>query len=174
MSQQTKSAWKDWTATSARTEWKDAFYAFTNSTEDEAPTDVDSTTSWKDLEWDSKREQAAKQVIAQDVNKLTEEEKELYERNAAQFWDEFYVKHNNNFFKQRNYLPVDYPEVVIASDPEATTRTVIVEFGCGNGSSFYPLIEINKECIPRPIVYGVDFSKAAIDHIRVRFFSIFH
>ena len=165
-----KETWKDWTGSSARTEWKDAFYTFTNDAEKAAQVveDVDTSRSWKDIEWDQKREEAAKLVVQQELDLLTEEEREDYENQASAYWDEFYTKHNNNFFKQRNYLPAEFPEVVFQpEDLVDKPKKIIVELGCGNGSSFYPLIELYKELSPRPFVYGVDFSRSAIEHIQV-------
>mmetsp|Transcript_89284 Transcript_89284/g.133863 ORF Transcript_89284/g.133863 Transcript_89284/m.133863 type:complete len:324 (-) Transcript_89284:40-1011(-) len=160
--------WKDWTGSGAGSEWKDAFYTFTNEEEKVKPAEeIDTTRSWKDIEWDQKREESAKLVVQQEVEKVTQEEREKYETQAQNFWNEFYDKHNNNFFKPRNYLPAEFPELVL--QPEHVSeqpKKKIVELGCGNGSSFYPLIDLYQNLSPRPIVYGLDFSTTAIEHIQ--------
>lgn len=161
--------WKDWTHSSAGTEWKDAYYSFTkDQNKNPQPQEVDTSKSWKDIEWDKQREESARLVLQQELDQLTDEERNKYEINAASFWDDFYEKHNNNFFKQRNYLPNEFPEVVMKQDDvKDKPRKIIVELGCGNGSSFYPLIQLYKDLSPNPFVYGIDFSSAAIEHIKV-------
>ena len=163
--------WKNWTHSSERKEWTDAFYSFTDDKEKERDviSEVDTSRSWKDLEWDKNREEAAKLVVEQEINKLSPEERDLYEEQSAKFWDEFYDKHNNKFFKQRNYLPNEFPELVYTNEQvsQDLDRKIVVELGCGNGSSFYPLIDLYKDLQPRPMVYGLDFSSTAIEHIKV-------
>ena len=162
--------WKDWTNAGAGKEWKDAFYSFTNDQEKakEAVTEVDASHSWRELEWDEKREESARLVVQQETEQLTAEERDTYEVKAAGFWDEFYEKHNSQFFKQRNYLPNEFPELVYTQAlVEGQPKKIVVELGCGNGSSFFPLVEQYQPLDPRPLVYGLDFSATAIDHIKV-------
>ena len=163
--------WKDWSNAGAGQEWKDAFYVFTKDGEkaQEATKQVDTEHSWQDLEWDKNREEAARLVVAQETEQLSSEEAARYETQSAQYWDDFYDKHNSKFFKQRNYLPREFPEVVYTQEQVADQpRKVVVELGCGNGSSFWPLIKQYEELDPRPMVYGLDFSANAIEHMKVR------
>jgi len=48
---------------------------------------------------------------------LEEYEQVLYEEKASNFWDEFYMQHQNRFFKDRHWLFTEFPEL---SGPEIT------------------------------------------------------
>ncbi|KAK3241320.1 hypothetical protein CYMTET_48901 [Cymbomonas tetramitiformis] len=70
-------------------------------------------------------------------------------------WEQFHQQHEKGvFFKERRYLLVEFPELSNKDDPY-----VVLEIGCGNGSSALPLLRANPKCK----VYACDFSPKAVD-----------
>eukprot|EP01128_Nolandella_sp_AFSM9_P007450 TRINITY_DN4084_c0_g1_i1.p1 TRINITY_DN4084_c0_g1~~TRINITY_DN4084_c0_g1_i1.p1 ORF type:complete len:390 (+),score=66.87 TRINITY_DN4084_c0_g1_i1:34-1203(+) len=89
--------------------------------------------------------------------------------HAALQWERFYRRVNGNFFKDRNWLTTEYPELLPYSDtnpgcPGVGGRTAlkIAEFGCGVGNTIVPLLPL----CPDAVFYGSDFSPHAIKVLR--------
>lgn len=74
-------------------------------------------------------------------NKISDEEKQLYERDANVFWDKFYDKHDNKFFKERHWLFTEFAELKVS---QCDHKCVIWELGCGTGSTVFPVMQINS------------------------------
>ncbi|XP_015756492.1 PREDICTED: methyltransferase-like protein 2 [Acropora digitifera] len=82
------------------------------------PSKVFEHNAWDNVEWDSDQEHAASQKIMENSEVILEEnEQVLYEEKASNFWDEFYMQHQNRFFKDRHWLFTEFPEL---SGPEIT------------------------------------------------------
>ncbi|XP_027057352.1 methyltransferase-like protein 2 [Pocillopora damicornis] len=80
------------------------------------PAKVFEHNAWDNVEWDSEQEKAAQQKIDENsCIKLGEDEQALFEDKAGSFWDEFYMQHQNRFFKDRHWLFTEFPEL---SGPE--------------------------------------------------------
>lgn len=76
------------------------------------------------------------------------------EEQAAHYWDLFYRRNADRFFKDRHYLDREFPCLLTAAS--------ILEVGCGVGNALFPLADLN----PRATLYGVDFAPTAIDAVR--------
>lgn len=51
------------------------------------------------------------------------EEQVKYEREASKYWDTFYKIHKNKFFKDRNWLLREFPEILpVVQKPEEKAR----------------------------------------------------
>ena len=69
---------------------------------------------------------------------------ENYEKNADEYWNKFYSIHDNKFFKDRNWLFTEFPELLLEHDPEKNHNVNILEVGCGVGNTIFPILRSNK------------------------------
>jgi tRNAThr (cytosine32-N3)-methyltransferase len=105
-----------------------------------------------------------------------------YNEKPWQHWDTFYRTNTNNFFKDRKWLSLEFPELA-----EATARdkgaVSILEVGCGMlklaliyfyndrnlrllgaGNTIFPLIRTNEN--PDLSIYACDYSHRAISLVQ--------
>lgn len=87
---------------------------------------------------------------------LTKDEIDRLEECAAEKWDNFYGIHQNRFFKDRNWLFTEFPDLKSAS--------TILELGCGVGNTVVPILETNTN--PDLMFYCSDFSPKAIEILK--------
>ncbi|CAG8536984.1 7642_t:CDS:2 [Acaulospora morrowiae] len=107
--------------------------------------------AWDNVQWDEEQEKSAlEQVRRQAVKSMLPEEQEKYHQQAAEYWNDFYRHNENKFFKDRQWLKVEFPELV-----EAT------KLGCGAGNTMFPLLAENKN--PELFIYACDFASNAVD-----------
>ncbi|KAK8390806.1 hypothetical protein O3P69_010488 [Scylla paramamosain] len=146
---------------------------------------VFSHNNWDNVVWDETQEAEAKAKVQ--VNSevlLTTEEIEKLEQEAAGKWDAFYGIHQNRFFKDRNWLFTEFPELAphlahtfpqkqnpwrcslpsCISPPEQYATFCILEVGCGVGNTVFPILKTNNE--EGLFVYCCDFSSVAVDIVK--------
>jgi methyltransferase-like protein 6 len=121
---------------------------------------VDCCELYPDDVWDDERETEAKERIKLQGEGLGTFWKDQYDKKAFRYWHEFYKRNKTNFYKDRHYLHVVFPELAPDYPRCDTTSTVrMLEVGCGVGNAVIPLLEIH----PRLAVVAVDFAKSAIE-----------
>ncbi|CAN0882059.1 tRNA N(3)-methylcytidine methyltransferase METTL6 [Linum grandiflorum] len=97
------------------------------------------------------------QIYSTSATGVTPFWKDKYERDAKKYWDVFYKRHEDRFFKDRHYLDKEWDGHI--SGPE---RKVILEIGCGAGNTIFPLIST----YPEVFVHACDFSPRAVDLVK--------
>ncbi|XVF35310.1 hypothetical protein REPUB_Repub18cG0134500 [Reevesia pubescens] len=83
--------------------------------------------------------------------------RDKYERDAKKYWDQFYRRHQDRFFKDRHYLDKEWDQYFSGSG-----RKVILEVGCGAGNAVFPLIST----YPDVFVHACDFSQRAVNLVK--------
>nr|GEW18985.1 methyltransferase-like protein [Tanacetum cinerariifolium] len=97
------------------------------------------------------------QIYSTPSNEVTPFWKEKYERDAKKYWDVFYKRHQDRFFKDRHYLDKEWGHFF--SDAE---EKVILEVGCGAGNTIFPL----AATYPGIYIHACDFSPRAVDLVK--------
>lgn len=76
---------------------------------------------------------------------------EEFEAKANEQWNKFYSIHENKFFKDRNWLFTEFPELIFdnesakpSSSSSLDERVAVLEVGCGVGNTVFPIIRCNK------------------------------
>ncbi|XP_071603468.1 tRNA N(3)-cytidine methyltransferase METTL8, mitochondrial isoform X1 [Heliangelus exortis] len=77
------------------------------------PSKVFEHNMWDHMQWSQEEEESAKEKAAENsLVKVQLEIQDKYEREASRYWNEFYKTHKNNFFKDRNWLFLEFPEIL--------------------------------------------------------------
>lgn len=103
--------------------------------------------------------------LAAELDKQEVEVEHHYSRNAIHYWDKFYHRHKDKFFKDRHYLEKDWGQYFCDTDVNDTNsrkRKVVLEVGCGAGNTIFPLIA----AYPDLFVHACDFSPQAVSLVK--------
>lgn len=145
--------------------------------------------AWDNVQWSEEQESAAhKKVLENSSQPLPPEKQEEYENKASDYWDDFYTIHENRFFKDRQWLFTEFPELSSSyksqsdiegehktdslanqddesrSRPGSSATYRILEVGCGVGNTVFPILQTNND--PGLFVYCCDFSTTAVDIVK--------
>ncbi|THH16692.1 hypothetical protein EW146_g3988 [Bondarzewia mesenterica] len=127
--------------------------------------DVWSQNAWDHVPPPDDQEQAiALSLARQRIAPVSESDKPKYNEKPAKHWDNFYKMNASNFFKDRKWLHLEFPELVAAAQSSAGPKTV-VEIGCGAGNSVFPLLSENTN--PELIIHAYDFASHAVKLVQV-------
>ncbi|KAI0831972.1 methyltransferase [Trametes gibbosa] len=106
---------------------------------------------------------------------VPDEEKPKYNEKPARHWDNFYKANASNFFRNRKWLHLEFPELKAAAEPDVLCHRycqnhfanidqagpmVIVEVGCGAGNAVFPLLSSNQN--PHLRLKAYDYSSHAV------------
>ncbi|XP_030552539.1 uncharacterized protein LOC115756772 [Rhodamnia argentea] len=84
--------------------------------------------------------------------------RDKYEREAKKYWDVFYKRHQDKFFKDRHYLDKEWGQYFSGAG-----KKIILEVGCGAGNTIFPLVAT----YPEVFVHACDFSPRAVNLVKL-------
>nr|XP_020017448.1 methyltransferase-like protein 8 isoform X2 [Castor canadensis] len=77
------------------------------------PAKVFEHNMWDHMQWSKEEEEAAiRKVEENSAVRVELEEQVKYDTEASKYWDTFYKIHKNKFFKNRNWLLREFPEIL--------------------------------------------------------------
>ncbi|XP_038607801.1 mRNA N(3)-methylcytidine methyltransferase METTL8 isoform X2 [Tachyglossus aculeatus] len=77
------------------------------------PTKVFEHNMWDHVQWSQEEEAAARERATENsAVRIQWEDQVKYENEASKYWNEFYKTHKNKFFKDRNWLVREFPEII--------------------------------------------------------------
>ncbi|XP_044274327.1 mRNA N(3)-methylcytidine methyltransferase METTL8 isoform X1 [Varanus komodoensis] len=68
---------------------------------------------WDHMQWSREEEERAREkAVKNSLVRVCSEMQDKYENDASKYWNEFYKTHKNRFFKDRNWLFLEFPEIL--------------------------------------------------------------
>ncbi|GAA5978141.1 hypothetical protein JCM10908_004243 [Rhodotorula pacifica] len=120
--------------------------------------------AWDQVEWGQEEEAFAQSALErQRGSPVPQHLQDKFNADPAAQWDTFYAHNKDNFFKDRAWLQNEFPELKECLKPDAGPKR-IVELGCGNGSTLFPLLAANEN--PLLDLHGYDYSKEAVSVVK--------
>lgn len=129
--------------------------------------DVFSQNAWDDAEWtDDMRNEAEKRIQEQrEISMYPDHEIGQVEFEVTKKWEQFYQTHGGKFFKDRQWIFSEFPEIL--GNLNGTSQTCnILEVGCGVGNAVVHIINSNRN--PNLHIYCCDISSNAIEILKSR------
>lgn len=102
-------------------------------------------------------------LAKQSETRVSDKDALAYHSDAASYWDQFYARHENRFFKDRKWLHLEFPELVAATRSDAPPTTIL-EVGCGAGNTVFPLLADNAN--PALRLIACDYAEQAVEVIK--------
>ncbi|EJU03679.1 methyltransferase [Dacryopinax primogenitus] len=125
-----------------------------------------SRSVWEQNAWDhvpppdDQGERIALSLERQRASRVSDADRNRYNARPEKYWDAFYRLNQGNFFKDRKWLHLEFPELFQATREDAGEVTVW-EPGCGVGNALFPLVQENEN--DQLKLVGCDYSKKAIE-----------
>ncbi|KII86066.1 hypothetical protein PLICRDRAFT_165735 [Plicaturopsis crispa FD-325 SS-3] len=126
---------------------------------------TDEDAVWSQNAWDhvpppdDQADTIAASLERQRIAPVPEDEKAKYNEKPAKHWDNFYKMNSANFFRNRKWLHLEFPELLEAAKADAGPMT-IAEIGCGAGNAVFPLLSANQN--PHLTLRAYDYSNHAV------------
>ncbi|KIM90183.1 hypothetical protein PILCRDRAFT_59943 [Piloderma croceum F 1598] len=126
---------------------------------------IDEANVWSQNAWDhvpppdDQIETITASLARQRIAPVPDNEKSKYNENPSRHWNNFYKTNSSNFFRNRKWLHLEFPELLQATEQEAGPIT-ITEIGCGAGNAVFPILASNKN--PKLNLHAYDYSSQAV------------
>jgi methyltransferase-like protein 6 len=91
----------------------------------------------------------------QDRQQVSVFKQNQFDKNAQKYWDQFYKRNTNHFFKDRHWPIREF-------NLNLNETMKLLEVGCGVGNFLFPLL--NE--LPNLFIYACDFSSTAVELLR--------
>lgn len=114
---------------------------------------------WTEDQWDDLRMCQAKERIEEQGDNVSNFWRKKYENEASMYWHEFYKRNQANFYKNRHYLHVVFPDLDYSKHNHDNKIKYLLEVGCGVGNAIIPLMQTN----PLLHVHAFDCARSAVD-----------
>eukprot|EP00834_Sanchytrium_tribonematis_P003222 NODE_118_length_18285_cov_1.016606.p7 type:complete len:288 gc:universal NODE_118_length_18285_cov_1.016606:641-1504(+) len=122
-------------------------------------TDTLEENAFDHYEWSDTEIKDAQTIID---NKLKENNLLVNDSALSAEWCTFYEKNNRAFFKDRNWVLLEFPQLIPTKN-----EFRILDVGCGVGNTSIPIVEkVGKEFTYH--IYACDYSNVAIQHFPVK------
>lgn len=125
---------------------------------------VFSHNAWDNVSWDEEQlAEMQEKIKFQQEHPVSEFDCKRFNENPAKYWDLFYKHNRENFFKDRQWLKIEFPDLFKVTEADAGDKTVL-EIGCGAGNTMYPVLAKNEN--PLLKMWGCDYSSVAVDLVK--------
>ena len=118
-----------------------------------------------DDDWDEEHEHIClERLEAQGKGTVSDFWRDKYITGSEKYWNEFYKRNADNFYKDRHYLHREWPEILanVWESEEQQEYLDFLEVGCGVGNAVTPLLDLNASLR----VFAFDLSERAIEILR--------
>lgn len=129
--------------------------------------DVYTQNAWDNIDWDPEMLEEAEMRIQRqrEDSKQVGSHIDEIEPKVKQKWDDFYDAHGDKFFKDRQWIFSEFPELLSVLETDSPACKIF-EVGCGVGNAIAHIITRNKNSNLH--IYGCDLSTNAINTLTKR------